>query len=383
VLPHDDASAADGDAVAEHAPDDHAAGLADDVAAAVLARLCVEADAPVRRLLLTRGVALRPAGDGTWRLANVVPLERVQGRVPERDARRVPRGTRPADDGEAHGDADDAVDVAALLTRHGLRPFALVTTSAVAPPRERLVSAAGTLGWRPPLERLDGPALTDATTAQATLRLRFALDAIEHHAVRAAEGYAAAAQTARRLGSLFGARDLTTVAGQLAPLVELDGLLAAARSGYGAIASLLWATFDEPGRDRRALLRRLERPGGRATFDARVIACRGAPAELREALLSSWDAWGSTIGGYRGWLARLAAGDLAPVPLRVTQLDTPAAGHAAVWTVGVPLPDAPPARQARGRPRFKRNLDALEWGWELATEVARVASRATYAIAEG
>jgi hypothetical protein len=378
----------------------------------------VEADAPVRRLLLTRGVALRPAGDGTWRLANVVPLERVQGRVPERDARRVPRGTRPADDGEAHGDADDAVDVAALLTRHGLRPFALVTTSAVAPPRERLVSAAGTLGWRPPLERLDGPALTDATTAQATLRLRFALDAIEHHAVRAAEGYAAAAQTARRLGSLFGARDLTTVAGQLAPLVELDGLLAAAqtarrlgslfgardlttvagqlaplveldgllaaaRSGYGAIASLLWATFDEPGRDRRALLRRLERPGGRTTFDARVIACRGAPAELREALLSSWDAWGSTIGGYRGWLARLAAGDLAPVPLRVTQLDTPAAGHAAVWTVGVPLPDAPPARQARGRPRFKRNHDALEWGWELATEVARVASRATYAIAEG
>ncbi|MDF1505424.1 hypothetical protein PYV61_20905, partial [Roseisolibacter sp. H3M3-2] len=132
------------------------------------------------------------------------------------------------------------VDPEALLA-DGVRPVVLVTDEAD-PPGDggaHLVSAAGTIAWRPPLETLaDVPSL-----GAHALRLRFLVDAAEQRAIAAALRYARAADAARQTAALLDARELTTLAVAPALFVEVDALFGAATETLDAVARLVEDAF--------------------------------------------------------------------------------------------------------------------------------------------
>ncbi|AHG89096.1 hypothetical protein J421_1559 [Gemmatirosa kalamazoonensis] len=327
----------------------------------------MEIDAPIQRVVFSRGVDAWRIPDDGW---SVIPA-RPRGPTPA-DATLAALGLRPVDaaraasgptaEEHAREGLEGDVDPVAVAATHGLAPRLLVAAAGTT----HLVSAAGALGWRAPLERLfDDPGL--GTRAQ---RLRFLLDAMEHHAARAAESYAAAAAAARRTAALFGTRELTTLAGQTALFVELDALLSAVQRTYLGAGRLLAAAYPE---------RRRTVPGAAVSFDALVLGTRGASADLRETLLAAWDAHGVYAAAYRRALRARDAAALGHAPVRLTRL---ACG---IWTVSVPVPtpgrasEAPrPARGSRAQPQ----ADALDRAWTLATDAMRVVSHVVYAAAQ-
>jgi hypothetical protein len=227
-----------------------------------------------------------------------------------------------------------------------------------------LATTAGTLAWRPPVDRLaDDPAL-----APHARRLRFAVDALEHHLARAAERYADATLAARRAALLFGTHELTALAGHTAAYLELDAALAAALRVYRGAAALTWSAFGPAGRGGGAPPPRPRR------FDAALLRARATPPELRDALLESWAAHGIPARAARALLADAAA-EVAYAPVRVTSLEPD------VWAASVPIPDpsrAGGAASRRAPPRAR--VDALDRTWAVCTEALRAATLAVYAV---
>jgi len=310
----------------------------------VLDRLVADVGAPVARVLFDRGVEVTRAADGGWRLPHLL--------------------------GEV---AAAPVDPDALMARHGLRPVVLASTGAFGAERVHLVSAAGTLGWRPPVERL----YDDPVTAGEALRLRFLTDALEHHCVRLAESYARVSAEARRLMAMFGARELSVLSGQPEPYFELDALLACAARAYDGVRALVWATFGDEGlvRSPRGSRRPSgDRPAARR-FDDVVRDARRAPAVLRDALTGSWADLGADVRAYRRALLHMDSADLGHASVRLRRLDDD------VLAVSIPIPDNPRAGERR-RYTYARRLDALGYGWLLTTEVMRVVTLTVVAVTD-
>jgi hypothetical protein len=338
--------------------------------------LLADVDAPIKRVVFSRGVEAWRDPDGGWASLASRPsqgtvhatlaalgLRPVAERTETQTATAV-RGAdvRSADVRGAYVDdaCAEGVDPVALAAERGLAPLLLVDASDTV----YLVSAAGAVGWRAPLERL----YFDKRLGARARRLRFLLDAMEHHAVRAAESYVAAASAARRTAMLFGGRNLTTLDGQTALFVELDALLGAVQRTYSGAARLLAAAFPHQ-RGRRGALAGAEggsAPASRA-FDDMVLWARGAPPELRETLLAAWELNGAHIPAYRRALRARDAASLGHAPVRVTRL------ACNTWAVTVPV---------RSPTLSPRRTDALKRAWALATDAMRVVSLVVYAAAE-
>jgi hypothetical protein len=305
----------------------------------VLDQLIADVGAPVARVIFDRGVETFRAADGRWRLPH-------------------PLGELAAPSADPH----------ALVARHGLRPVVLASTGPLGATRTHLVSAAGTLGWRPPIERL----YEDAVTAGDALRLRYLVDALDHHCTRLAESYGRVNMAARRLMAAFGTRELAVLSGQPEPYYEFDALLSCAARAYETVRSLVWVTFGDDGlaRSRRAARRYPAR-----RFDDFVRDCRRTPAVLRDALLESWSDHGADVNAYRRCLHHLDAADFGYASVRLRLLDDD------LWAVSVPIPDNPRVG-ARQRYTFANRLDALDYGWSLTTEVMRVVSLTVLAVTD-
>jgi hypothetical protein len=272
------------------------------------------------------------------------------------------------------------VDPVVIAAQHGLAPLLLVTRSvATGGDSTHLVSSAGTLGWRPLLDRL----YDDRVLGPRALRLRFLLDAVEHHCARAAECYAMSAAAARRTAALFGTRELTTLAGQTALFVELDALLSVVQRTYADGARLFAAAFPpRRARDAGAAPSRDAHPSHdpHAAVDALVLGARSAPPELREMLLAAWESHGVHARAYRRALRRRDAVELGHAPVQLARL---ACG---VWAVSVPVPPPPgdglDAAAGAHRRAPRRRVDALERAWAIATDAMRVISLVVYAASE-
>jgi hypothetical protein len=119
-------------------------------------------------------------------------------------------------------------------------------------------------------------------------------------------------------------------------------------------------------------LAREPEPRARRTFDSRLLRVRGAPPELRDALLSVWDAHGIAAAGHRRAVRRAAAAELGPPTVRVHRLPEGA------WSVRLPIAAEPHGIDAGGAGRRGRQ-DAFGLAWTLATETWRAATLAIYA----
>ncbi|GLC23492.1 hypothetical protein [Roseisolibacter agri] len=368
-----------------------------------LARLLSELPTPATRVVCTGGVTLRrgPAGapPGAWGVAADAPTPAVggagvAGSGPMLAATLRALGLRPADvaaglsaappwgavpgvEGTPNGHAAtlwtwQAVDPDALARDEGVRPVVLVTDECD-PPGDggaHLVSAAGTLAWRPPLETLaDVPSL-----GAHALRLRFLVDAAEQRALAAALRYARAAEAARQTATLLDARELTTLAVSPALFVEVDALFGAASETLDAVARLLEDAFGA-GRWTRGARGRREpvARGRRAPFDARLLRVRAAPPELRDALLSVWDAHGSAAAGHRRAVRRAAAAELGPPTVRVQRLGDGG------WSVRLPITAEPAGLETTGPLARRGRQDAFGLAWTYVTEAWRAATLAIYA----
>lgn len=333
-----------------------------------LDRLLADVGAPVRRVVFARGVEARREGlERPWRLPPPFP-----GAPAPAVAALAALGMRPVDppaDASPLGTAANGVDAAdpvAVCARHGLAPLVLVSVGPLGTETTHLVSAAGSFGWRADVGRLyDHP-----TLGRHALRLRFMLDAIEHHAARSAEGYVMCAASARRAAALFGTGELSTVAGQTALFVELDALLRAVQRTYMGAAQLLAAAFTP--RRRHAPGRRRPDALDHAPYDALVLGAREAPAELREALLSAWETHGALAGAYRRALRAHDVAEVGHAPVQLARLECDA------WAVSIPVAVSTGPRGSR--PPLPRRVDALERAWELATDAMRVVSLVVYAL---
>jgi hypothetical protein len=270
------------------------------------------------------------------------------------------------------------IDPTTVAAQYGFAPLLLVTGGAHGDEATHVVSSAGALGWRPPLDRL----YDDPTIGRRALRLRFLLDAIEYHATRAAESYVASALAATRTAELFGTSELTTLAGQTAIFVELDALLSVVHRTYVGAARLLAAAFAarRAGDARRGAPMLDAATGAPATFDALVLGARAAPPELRERLLTAWETHGAHAGAYRRALRARDAAELGHAPVQLARL---ASG---LWAVSVPVAtpraDAPAVTAAPDAHLPRRRVDALERAWAIATDVMRVLSLVVYAASD-
>jgi hypothetical protein len=348
-----------------------------------LDRLFAEVGAPVRRVVFGHGVDLRQEADGRWLVPSPVPSPRDPALTTLRALGLAPAGWtggaggaspggREAQPGDARrgepSPPHDGLDPDALARRHGLRPILLATPGGAGGDVVHLASAAGTLAWRPPLDRVaDTPAF-----APHARRLRFAVDAVEHHLTGAAERYAAATLAARRAALLFGTHELTALAGHTAAYLEIDAALAAALRIYREVAALVWAAFGpEPGAG--AAPPRVPR-----RFDSAITRARGTPGDLREALLESWATHGAAARVARHLLTEAAA-ETAHAPMRVASLE------ADVWAASIPIPDPCVAARVADRPLAgrlvaRRRVDALDHAWDVSTEALRAATLTLYGV---
>ncbi len=297
-----------------------------------LAALLAAADAPVVRVLCTGGVVWA-AADGGWRPAAGGPLGDRLGASPAAPA------------GAAAGPR--ALD--RWMAARAVRPVALASPAADGGERLALVSAAGALGWRPPLDELAraaagaGPA--HARLRRAAVAARPLVDAAEQHALDAAERYARAAAGAARLAELLGAPRLDSVGAPPGLFVAVDALAGAGLRTLAAAEALAAGAFG------RGLL--------------------GAPPSLRAALLGVRVAHAAPAAAWRRVLRRRAAAGLGHPSVRVRRLRAPgAAPGAAAWAVRVPVGAAGGG-----------GGDAFEAAWELATEAWRALALASYAAA--
>lgn len=354
-----------------------------------LARLLDELPAPATRVVCTGGVTLRRGPGGAWGVATDSVPGSGAGGAPMLAATLRALGLRPADVAAglsappwgAPAGAEGAgappatlwtwrpVDPDVLARDEGVRPVLLVTDECD-PPGDggaHLVSAAGTLSWRPPLEQLgDVPSL-----GAHALRLRFLVDAAEQRALAAALRYARAAEAARQTATLLDARELTTLAVSPALFVEVDALFGAASETLDAVARLVEDAFGAGRRGRGA--REGVPRGRRAAFDARLLRVRGAPPELRDALLSVWDAHGLAAAGHRRAVRRAAAAELGPPTVRVHRLIEGA------WSVRLPIAAEPAGLENGGGAGRRGRQDAFGLAWTFATEAWRAATLAIYA----
>ena len=385
-----------------------------------LARLLAELPLPVARVVCTGGVTLRRGPAGAWGVATEtvaaapmpaptpapMPAPAAPSTAPE-DAMLAATlralGLRPADlvggmtmlvtppwGSRAIGEGAPTppvapralpdwrwtpVDPDALARREDVRPVVLTTEDADRPAEGSayLVSAAGTLGWRPPLDTLcDLPGL-----AGHALRLRFVVDLAEQRALAAALRYARAAEAARGTAALLDARELTTLAVTPSLFIEVDALLGAAMETMDAVARLVEDAFGVASEARSGRPPAREPgPRGRRTFEARVLRARGAPPELRDALLGIWDAHGAVGAGHRRAVRRAAAAELGPPTVRVHRLESGA------WSVRLPIASEPAGVGAGGAGR-RRRQDAFGLAWTFATEAWRAATLAIYAAVQG
>jgi hypothetical protein len=377
-----------------------------------LARLLAELPTPAVRVVCTGGVTLRRGPGGAWGVAtagqpapdaaplltsalralglrttppNAAPSVRPPGAQPpgaslSGAAWGLPPesdpsvgGARPSERSAPRDPAGDwqAVDPDALARAEGVRAVVLLTDDDPFGDGGHLVSAAGTLGWRPPVQQLgDLPSL-----GTHALRLRFAVDAAEQRAIAAAMRYARAADAARQTAALLDVPDLTTLAVAPGLFVELDALFGAATETLEAVARLVEDAFGgtRPRRGADGTARDRLPQGRRAAFEARLRRARGAPPEVRDLLLAVWDAHGALAAGHRRAVRRAAAAELGPPTVRVHRLIEGA------WTVALPIgaeADGPDGWDV-GR---RAGQDAFALGWTFATETWRAATLAIYAV---
>jgi hypothetical protein len=195
---------------------------------------------------------------------------------------------------------------------------------------------------------------------QKCYSLSYGLQGILYHCQQMALGYAAACRSMFRIGLIpfnDGAErgDVSTFGGQVELYFELDALTAKARRTYDALGHVIWDAYGHP-RDRC--------PGNFANF---LDVCNRVPDVLHSRLSQSWNTFGVKLKDYRDCILHYTPLDTRIGSACMVRLDCGA------WSAKIFIPDNPEARAA-SKFTFDRRLDALNYGWELTSEVIDVSA---------
>jgi hypothetical protein len=140
------------------------------------------------------------------------------------------------------------------------------------------------------------------------------------------------------------------------PYYEIEALITAARRTYDALRDVLWKVYGPGG------------PDTPSNFKKTLTTCRKLPDDLKLELENSWKIYGERMTAYRDCIQHYV-----PVTFGIQTANLErVAGD--IWSVKLLLPDNPEGKSQKAF-RFKKNLDALTYGWELANEVINVATK--------
>lgn len=141
---------------------------------------------------------------------------------------------------------------------------------------------------------------------------------------------------------------------QQEPYYEFDALVTAARRAYDTTRFMLWKYFG-PGKGSVP-----------ASFRKCLPLCSRLPETLKHRLSKSWECYGEPLTNYRDCIQHYVPIDFGNSSAFMERLKND------VWGVSIRIPDNPEAKSKRNL-SYKRKLDALNYGWEITTEVVSIA----------
>ncbi len=193
----------------------------------------------------------------------------------------------------------------------------------------------------------------DSKSHWDALNLTYVVGAVIYHCKRLAEVYSDLLQLWVRWPRPPGKDpERLTFGNQAEPYFELEALLSAALRAYDYARFLVWRAFGPLAPCPRS-------------FERMLPALRtlpSVPAELLDRLDASWTGHGALLKEYRDCLHHyVPLGRALPYAI-LTKLPS------GVWKSSSPIPDNPGTR-SHDAFRYDRRLDALAYGWSVATEV--------------
>lgn len=211
-------------------------------------------------------------------------------------------------------------------------------------------------------EQLSMSRLTDGFFGKC-YDLSYSIRGTIYHCQRLANFYASISKAKWRLTKIPGFEHgpRGCIGNQTEAYYEFDALIAKARRTYDCLAAVLWFVFER---------HMSQCPGN---FAKALAAYKSVPEDLRLRLKSSWDRFGSKLKDYRDCVMHYVPVDAHHGTAWTERL------NCGVWSVMIRIPDNPEVRR-RAKFTYQLNLDALDYGWELANELTEVIELVATAI---
>ena len=183
--------------------------------------------------------------------------------------------------------------------------------------------------------------------------LLYGLGALNYHCIQLAGTYCKIIRSATRFPIdkpnrwIFG--------NQPEPYYEFDALITVARRTYNALGHIIWNLFGS------------KKGGAPDNFERTIQLCeKKCPTTLKNRLKLSCSQFGSKVKDYRDCIQHYN-----PIvnwsPYAIMEQ-----GEGGILSASILIPDNPEAKSPK-RFRYDSRLDALTYGWELTTEIFKVA----------
>lgn len=197
------------------------------------------------------------------------------------------------------------------------------------------------------------------TTAET---VAYILRSVSHHCQRLAEDYSHIRRDFSAIERPPSERktDKVLFSANYSPWFEFDALVTAVRRAYDSTRYILWSAFGNNG-------------GCPNSFARTYTRCHQLPSYLKEKLDTSWNKHGVKITDYRDNVQHYANMDFGMGSVEMVLIND------FLWGTNVLLPDNPEA-QSRKKFQYKKRVDAITYGWEIACEVLDVASGIVAAV---
>ena len=172
-----------------------------------------------------------------------------------------------------------------------------------------------------------------------------------HHCQRLAEAYADISRRfASSLAKMSNSDDMVYFGHEPEPFYEFDALITAAMRSYDTMRFILWTAFGDKG----------SRPVSFQEVFEKVK--NNLSPTLVQHLDRTWLQFGEKLKDYRDCIQHYVplSGEIPSACMK--RLDR------GVWSTSYWLPENPKAKSAKEF-RFRSQLDALTYGWELANEI--------------
>ena len=244
-----------------------------------------------------------------------------------------------------------------IQQKYQLRPILAVDARPIEDLDLLLSGAGANLGIQ--VSELYSAPTSDSLLLLKTFALAYDVGAILHHCANLAKAYSSIVSNFQHIRTIPGFAtsdsDFASFGYQQEPYYELDALLSAGRRAYDKIGYCVWHAFEGAGGGM---------PDNMGQIVDRLKVC---PRLLAEHLRNSWLTFGARLKDYRDCTQHFASVDM---PLSTVMMKHLGDG---VWRAWARIPDNP---QVRSKKRFTYTLclDALTYGWDVANEIAALAT---------